>query len=303
MERGNLGVCDCSLSLWDEGACPCETGGVRAGERPLRTKRRGTMDRRGYCYSLMLSAVLISFVAAGNAHAQLSFYDNWNPGLEWSAKDYGSGQAEKGGVNLFAYCDHFSEDPVIFLPIATQAPCDTDPFGVRAGLWRAVSCNLSGTCAGHPNEVWAWRLVNVTPGYDYSITFDCVGDEAETNPGMKWFAAFGYTKDLSGTYTGSQWTLGNGLPNGFVGAPGVSEHVSAGTGAGWAPFSLDFDTSDGTTQIKLWGIAQNIDTTETDVHLCMFVDCVSVFALGPVSTATPTPPPPSTGADGWRTYR
>jgi hypothetical protein len=259
------------------------------------------MDRKGRYYTLVLWASLILFLAPANAAAQLSFYDDWNPGLEWSERDYGPGQAEKGGVNRFAYCDHFNEDPVPFLSIATQAPCDTDPFGVRAGLWRAVSCNVPGTCAGHPNEVWAWRLVDVSPDCDYRITFECVGDEAETTPGTKWFAAFGYTKDLNGTYTGSQWTLGNGLPNGFVGEPGVSEHVSAGTGAGWVPFSLDFDTGDGTTQIKLWGIVQNIDTTETDVHLAMFVDCVHVFALEP--TPTPTLAPPSTGTDAWGTYR
>jgi hypothetical protein len=248
---------------------------------------------------------LLSMLVSGTALGQLSFYDNWNPGLEWSEKDYGPGQAEKGGVNRFSWCDHFNEDPVPFLPIATQAPCDTDPFGVRGGLWRAVSCNVPGVCAGHPNEVWAWRLVNVTPDYNYRITFDCVGDEAETNPGTKWFAAFGYTKDLSATYTGSLWSLGNGLPNGFVGAAGVSSHVSQGVDAGWASFGLDFDTGDGTTQIKLWGIVQNIDTTETDVHLCMFVDCVDVAPLEPIEP-TPTPTPtyaPSTNTDGWEIYR
>lgn len=262
------------------------------------------MNRAGERRLPVVFVSLLSMLVSGTALGQLSFYDNWNPGAEWREADKGPGIAMEGTVNGYNFCEHYNEDPTTFKPYY-QAPCDTDPFGDRAGLWRAVS---HSTQPGPPNEVWAWHLVNVTPYYNYRLTFDCTGDEPESVFGNKWFAAFGYTKDLSATYAGYGGLLGGGLPNGFVGAEGVSARVSAGgypRDDAWDSLSLDFDTGDGTTQIKLWGIVQNIDYTDTDIHLCMWIDCVRVSPLGPI-VPTPTPPPtyaPSTNADGWEIYR
>ncbi len=234
------------------------------------------------------------------SYCQTIFSDNWESGDEWSEQFKGVGEAKKGGVNEHTFCGHFNQMNEKRLS------------GVRSGLFRAIS---HSSLAGPPNEAWAWRRVNGTmAGTVYKLKFFAIPEA--TCPANKIFYAFGYNLNLVGAYNGSSGVLGNGLPFGLVypngqgswklnGSPTTATMTStlANNSSSWFEYETDF-TALG-SELRLWGIVQNIESAET--HAGFYTDDITVTFVGyQQNTPTPTQPPQPTSTpqpQGCESYR
>ncbi len=253
-----------------------------------------------FCVVLVLSALIIW---GPLCYAQAVFTEDWESGQEWSAAFKGVGEAEKGEVNGYTYCGHYNMN-------GTESH-----GGTRAGFFRVVSYF---DFPGPPNESWAWRRVkSLYPNASYKLTFYASGDN-DTLRVQDCFYAFGYTQLPAASYSGSGGVWGAGLPAGFDYPSSQSQDwfvdnqpntVSMSDklipqASSWFKYEKTFVVTG--TDIRLWGIAQNLDTGEHSIHGGLYVDDISLNFIGyPTNTPTPTQSQPTNtptqqGCDSYR---